>query len=115
MPPVPLTVGQRLRAIVSGSIGNLVEWYDWYVYTAFSLYFSSAFFPTGDRTAQLLNTAALFAVGPVFLVGLDAHVRHRRQRMTGRRSSMPKNSRVCMLEISALSWNRRKCETPSSG
>ncbi len=54
---------QRLRSIFSGSVGNLVEWYDWYVYAAFSLYFAKAFFPQGDRTAQLLNTAAVFAVG----------------------------------------------------
>jgi MHS family alpha-ketoglutarate permease-like MFS transporter len=49
--------------VVRGSIGNLIEWYDWYAYTAFSIYFASAFFPKGDQTAQLLNTAAVFAVG----------------------------------------------------
>ena len=54
---------QRLKSIFSGSVGNLVEWYDWYVYAAFSLYFAKAFFPQGDSTAQLLNTAAVFAVG----------------------------------------------------
>lgn len=53
----------RLRSIVSGSVGNLVEWYDWYVYSAFSLYFAKVFFPGSDTTAQLLNTAAIFAVG----------------------------------------------------
>ncbi|MDQ3108533.1 MAG: MFS transporter [Bacteroidota bacterium] len=53
----------RLRAIVSGSIGNLVEWYDWYAYIAFSLYFAPSFFPKSDTTAQYLNTAAIFAVG----------------------------------------------------
>ena len=58
-----MTPLQRLRSIFSGSIGNLVEWYDWYVYTAFALYFAPAFFPDGDQTAQLLNTAAIFAVG----------------------------------------------------
>lgn len=55
--------GQRLKAIIGGSIGNLVEWYDWYAYSAFSLYFSGAFFPEKDATAQLLNTAGIFAVG----------------------------------------------------
>ena len=53
----------RIKSIFSGSIGNMVEWYDWYVYAAFSLYFAKAFFPKGDTTAQLLNTAAIFAVG----------------------------------------------------
>ena len=59
-PPSP---AQRLKSIFSGSVGNLVEWYDWYVYAAFSLYFAKAFFPQGDTTAQLLNTAAVFAIG----------------------------------------------------
>ncbi|MES2763957.1 MAG: MFS transporter [Bacteroidota bacterium] len=53
----------RLKAIISGSVGNLVEWYDWYAYSAFSLYFAPVFFPKSDSTAQLLNTAGIFAVG----------------------------------------------------
>lgn len=53
----------RLKAIIGGTIGNLVEWYDWYAYSAFALYFSSSFFPAGDTTAQLLNTAGVFALG----------------------------------------------------
>ncbi|WP_416826584.1 MFS transporter [Ectobacillus polymachus] len=49
--------------ILKGSIGNLIEWYDWYVYSAFALYFSAEFFPKGNPTNQLLDTAAIFAVG----------------------------------------------------
>jgi MHS family alpha-ketoglutarate permease-like MFS transporter len=49
--------------IFKGSLGNLIEWYDWYVYSAFAVYFSAEFFPEGDSTSQLLNTAAIFAVG----------------------------------------------------
>ena len=54
---------QRLRSITGGSIGNLVEWYDWYAYSAFAIYFSVSFFPEGDQTAQLLKTAGIFALG----------------------------------------------------
>ncbi len=53
----------RARNILGGSLGNLVEWYDWYVYSAFSLYFAPRFFPAGDTDAELLNAAAVFAVG----------------------------------------------------
>jgi len=53
----------RLRSLVGGSIGNLVEWYDWYAYAAFSLYFAPVFFPKGSPTAQLLSAAAIFAAG----------------------------------------------------
>lgn len=59
---VPTRAG-RLKSITGGSLGNLVEWYDWYVYSAFTLYFAPAFFPAYDSTAQLLSAAAIFAVG----------------------------------------------------
>ncbi|MFI6014158.1 MFS transporter [Streptomyces sp. NPDC051243] len=74
--------------IVRGSIGNLIEWYDWYAYTAFSVYFAAAFFPSGDQTAQLLNTAAVFAVGflmrPIggWVLGRYADRRGRRSALT---------------------------------
>lgn len=54
---------RRITAIVGASSGNLVEWYDFYAYAFTSIYFASAFFPTGDTTSQLLATAGIFAVG----------------------------------------------------
>lgn len=63
---------------MGGTAGNLVEWYDWFAYSAFALYFAPHFFPKGDETAQLLQAAAVFAVGfvarPVgaWLMGLYA-------------------------------------------
>ncbi|WP_294134683.1 MFS transporter [Sphingobium sp.] len=57
------TQRERLKAIIGGSTGNLVEWYDWYAYAAFTLYFAPHFFPSQDRTAQLLSAAGIFAVG----------------------------------------------------
>jgi len=57
---------RRLKAIFIGSIGNLVEWYDFYAYAAFALYFAAAFFPNSDPVVQQLNAALLFAAG--FLV-----------------------------------------------
>jgi MHS family alpha-ketoglutarate permease-like MFS transporter len=59
----PPTQRERLKAIIGGSTGNLVEWYDWYAYAAFTLYFAPHFFPSQDRTAQLLSAAGIFAVG----------------------------------------------------
>ena len=54
---------RRIWAIVGGSSGNLVEWYDFYVYSFTALYFASEFFPSGDQTTQLLNAAGVFAAG----------------------------------------------------
>ena len=63
VPQVNLDTKTRVKSILGGSAGNLVEWYDWYVYAAFTLYFAHAFFPKGSQTAQLLQAAAIFAVG----------------------------------------------------
>jgi MHS family alpha-ketoglutarate permease-like MFS transporter len=54
---------RRIWAIVGGSSGNLVEWYDFYVYSFMALYFASEFFPQGDQTTQLLNAAGIFGAG----------------------------------------------------
>jgi MFS transporter, MHS family, alpha-ketoglutarate permease len=74
--------------MLAGSAGNLVEWYDWYVYSAFSLYFAPIFFPSGDRTAELLGAAAVFAVGflmrplGAWLMGTYADRRGRKAALT---------------------------------
>ncbi|QWT41795.1 MFS transporter [Dickeya dadantii] len=57
------TTRQRIWAIVGASSGNLVEWFDFYVYSFCSLYFAHIFFPTGNTTTQLLQTAGVFAAG----------------------------------------------------
>jgi MHS family dicarboxylic acid transporter PcaT-like MFS transporter len=59
----PLTRKERTTAIVGVCSGNLVEWYDFFIYAYTSIYFASLFFPAGDQTSQLLATAGIFAVG----------------------------------------------------
>ena len=54
-------VRRRLKSIFIGSMGNLVEWYDFYAYTAFALYFAPKFFPHSDPVVQQLEAAVLFA------------------------------------------------------
>ena len=61
--PTFTDVSRRLKAIFVGSVGNLVEWYDFYSYTAFALYFAHSFFPGNDPVVQQLNAAILFAIG----------------------------------------------------
>lgn len=78
----------RLKSILGGSAGNLVEWYDWYVYAAFTLYFAPIFFPSDNKTAQLLSAAAVFAVGflmrPIgaWLMGIYADRKGRKAGLT---------------------------------
>jgi MHS family alpha-ketoglutarate permease-like MFS transporter len=79
---------QRLKSIFGGSAGNLVEWYDWYAYAAFTLYFAPVFFPAQDQTAQLLSAGAIFAVGflmrPIgaWIMGVYADRRGRKAGLT---------------------------------
>ncbi|WP_229655815.1 MFS transporter [[Pantoea] beijingensis] len=54
---------KRIWAIVGASSGNLVEWFDFYVYSFCSLYFAHIFFPSGNTTTQLVQTAGVFAAG----------------------------------------------------
>ncbi len=84
----PITAAARAKAILGGSAGNLVEWYDWFVYSFFAVYFSKHFFPGDDELAGLLKTMAVFAVGffarPVgaWLMGLYADRAGRRTALT---------------------------------
>lgn len=84
----PMSNARRLRNIIGGSTGNLVEWFDWYAYAAFALYFAPVFFPSDDSTAQLLGAAAVFAVGflmrPIgaWIMGVYADRRGRKAGLT---------------------------------
>ena len=85
--PRPTGAVARLRSILAGSAGNLVEIYDWFAYSSFAIYFAKVFFPHGDHTLQLLNAAAVFLVGFLFrpvgawLMGLYADHKGRRAAM----------------------------------
>jgi MFS transporter, MHS family, alpha-ketoglutarate permease len=78
---------RRVIAIVGASSGNLVEWYDFYTFSFTALYFASLFFPSGDRTSQLLNTAGVFAVG-FFMRPLGGWLFGRIADTHGRRNAM---------------------------
>jgi metabolite-proton symporter len=54
---------QRRRAIIAGTVGNILEWYDFGVYGYFVSTISALFFPTTDKLSSLLLTFAVFGVG----------------------------------------------------
>ena len=76
-----------IRSIVAASAGNLVEWFDFYVYAFTALYFSAAFFPGGSATAQLMKTSGVYALG-FFARPLGSWIFGRIADRTGRRHSM---------------------------
>ncbi|WP_220182793.1 MFS transporter [Sphaerisporangium album] len=94
--PVPRT---PWKAVVGGSIGNMVEWYDWFAYASFATYFAAAFFPDGNATAQLLNTAGIFAVG-FFMRPVGGWLLGRYADRKGRKAALALT--VTLMSVSAL-------------
>ncbi|MFF5445580.1 MFS transporter [Streptomyces sp. NPDC012888] len=99
-PPSPGEERRRRRlALVGGSLGNLVEWYDWFVYASFAIYFADSFFPGDNPTTQLMNTAGIFAVG--FLMRpVGGWVLGRAADRHGRKSALTLT--VTMMSVAAL-------------
>ncbi|WP_174244009.1 MFS transporter [Streptomyces sp. TM32] len=90
---------KRRLALIGGSLGNLVEWYDWFVYATFAIYFADSFFPGDNPTTQLMNTAGIFAVG--FLMRpVGGWVLGRAADRHGRKSALTLT--VAMMSVAAL-------------
>ncbi|AUJ30570.1 MAG: MFS transporter [Liquorilactobacillus hordei] len=74
--------------IIKGSLGNMIEWFDWYIYASFAIYFANSFFPSNNQTVELLSAAAVFAVGFLmrpfgsFIMGKFADQHGRRSALT---------------------------------
>jgi len=83
----PTSASRPIRSIVAASAGNLVEWFDFYVYAFTAIYFSNAFFPGGSETAQLMKTSGVYAIG-FFARPLGSWIFGRIADRTGRRHSM---------------------------
>ncbi|NJP89935.1 MFS transporter [Nonomuraea sp. FMUSA5-5] len=77
----------------------MVEWYDWFVYSSFAVYFAASFFPEGNDTAKLLNTAAIFAVG-FFMRPLGGWLLGRYADRKGRKAALTLT--VTLMSASAL-------------
>ncbi|WKX74108.1 MFS transporter [Streptomyces sp. XD-27] len=85
--------------MIGGSVGNLVEWFDWFVYASFATYFAGAFFPSGDDTAQLMKTAGIFAVG-FFMRPIGGWLLGRYADRRGRKAALTLT--VTLMSVSAL-------------
>ncbi len=76
-----------VRTLVSASIGNAVEWFDWTVYATFLVYFSGQFFPSENTALSLIGTTATYALAFFFrplggvLIGRFADLRGRKAAM----------------------------------
>ncbi|MET8754525.1 MFS transporter [Streptomyces sp. NPDC004667] len=100
LPPQDADLRRKRRtALIGGSLGNLVEWYDWFVYASFAIYFADSFFPGDNPTTQLMNTAGIFAVG--FLMRpVGGWILGRAADRRGRKSALTLT--VTMMSVAAL-------------
>src|SRR5215475_6113324 len=57
------TSAENRKAVVAGTIGNVLEWYDFGVYGYLATTMSQLFFPGEDKTISLLKAFAVFGVG----------------------------------------------------
>ncbi|NYI75847.1 MFS transporter [Nocardioides panzhihuensis] len=61
-----ISAATRRRALVAGTVGNFVEWFDFVVYGALAVVLGPLFFPSGSPTAATLSVFATFAVAFLF-------------------------------------------------
>ncbi|MGF6414868.1 MFS transporter [Paraburkholderia sp. MM5482-R1] len=59
------TRSNRRLAIISGSFGNMLEWYDFAIYAYFASIIGKTFFPSASPVASLLTSLAVFGIGYV--------------------------------------------------
>lgn len=57
------SIAERKRSLKAAAVGNILEWYDWTIYSTFSVYLAGAFFSKADPTSAFLSTLAIFAGG----------------------------------------------------
>src|ERR671921_1714670 len=76
-----------VKTLVSASIGNAVEWFDWTVYATFVVYFAGQFFPSENRALALIGATSTYALAFFFrplggiLLGRFADLRGRKAGM----------------------------------
>jgi MHS family proline/betaine transporter-like MFS transporter len=87
------------KAVAAGSIGALVEWYDFAVYAYLATVLARLFFPADDPTTSLLSSLAVFGVGFVLRPVGGIVFGHYGDRF-GRRNAL--SSAIILMAVSTL-------------
>jgi MFS family permease len=58
---VPLN--ELRRVVIAASVGNIIEWYDFYIFGSLASILAVKFFEKGHPVAAFLSTVAIFSVG----------------------------------------------------
>ncbi|SDO43735.1 MFS transporter, MHS family, alpha-ketoglutarate permease [Klenkia soli] len=76
-----------IKTLVSASIGNAVEWFDWTVYATFVVYFAGQFFPSDNAALALIGATSTYALA-FFFRPLGGYVLGRFADLKGRKAGM---------------------------
>src|SRR5467141_1369758 len=58
-----LTTQELRRVVIAAAVGNVIEWYDFYIFGSLAAILSVQFFSKTDPVAAFLSTVAIFSVG----------------------------------------------------
>ena len=61
------------RVVIAAAVGNIIEWYDFYIFGSLASILAVKFFEKGHPVAAFLSTVAIFSVG--FLIRVNAALR----------------------------------------
>ena len=63
MPAAHLPPKELRRVVVAAAVGNVIEWYDFYIFGSLAAILAVKFFEKSHPVAAFLSTVALFSVG----------------------------------------------------
>jgi hypothetical protein len=63
MTSAPAAVGEARKAVAAAVVGNVLEWYDFAVYSFLAGVIGRNFFPSADPSAEVLYAFAVFGMG----------------------------------------------------
>src|SRR5947208_16479906 len=63
MPAPHLSLKALRRVVIAAAVGNVIEWYDFYIFGSLASILSTHFFEKSHPVAAFLSTVALFSVG----------------------------------------------------
>jgi MFS family permease len=63
MPAPTVSLKELRRVVLAAAVGNIIEWYDFYIFGSLASILAIKFFEQGHPVAAFLSTVALFSVG----------------------------------------------------
>src|SRR6267142_389738 len=58
-----LSTQELRRVVIAAAVGNIIEWYDFYIFGSLAAILAVQFFSKSDPVAAFLSTVAIFSVG----------------------------------------------------